>query len=170
MAKVTRSAQPNSLKNKLEHNDKERVSVAEPMALVPLSILAKRCGFGADVFARQGDVVSIPAAALKMLLQLAASAAAFDDEAYLKANPDLAAVPDLTAHFVRSGYFEQRNAGWFDVDESYYKTKYKDADNAISDGIFASAQEHFDKNGAFEMRSPSSRFERSVEAWKQVLP
>jgi hypothetical protein len=170
IAKVTRSAQPKSLKNKPEHNVKETVSEDEPMALVPLSILAKRCGFEADVFARLGETLSIPAAALKMLLQLAASAAAFDEEAYLKANPDLVAVPDLAAHFVRSGYFEQRTAGWFDVDESYYNTKYKDAADAIDDGTFASAQDHFEKNGASEMRSPNSRFEQSVEAWKQILP
>jgi hypothetical protein len=171
MPKTTSLAPQKHIKNDPKKSAHAPVQSSDPLDLVPLSILANRCGFEADILARRGAAtVNIPVEALKKLLQLAASTTSLDQETYLKLNPDLADVADLAGHFARSGYFEQRNTGWFEVDELYYKNKYKDVARAIDRGEFVSAQDHFYKTGAVELRSPNARFEKSAEAWKMILP
>jgi hypothetical protein len=171
MPKTKILAPQQQIKNDPKKNAYAPVQSSDLLDLVPLSILSHRCGFESDILSRRGAAtVSIPVETLKKLLQLAASATSLDQETYLKLNPDLADVADLAGHFARSGYFEQRNTGWFEVDELYYKNKYKDVAKAIDQGGFASAQDHFYKTGAVELRSPNARFEKSAEAWKMVLP
>jgi hypothetical protein len=130
--------------------------------------------FKKDVFEKNGEVV-IPAALLKMLLQIALATADFDEEEYLKENPDVAKAVESgelesgLMHYIGFGYFEGRAGGGPKVDEAWYLKKYPDITKAIRDGRIKSAQQHFHNAGGGEGRAPSRAYEQDATQWRVAL-
>jgi hypothetical protein len=58
------------------------------------------------------------------------------------------------AHYVTSGYFENRFPYAIHLDESWYIAEYPDVAEAIRSGSVASARQHFEKDGFKEGRLP----------------
>lgn len=119
--------------------------------------------------------VKIPAALLKLLLQIALAAGEFDEEGYLRENPDVekavarGEVESAHMHFIGFGYFEGRQGGGPEVDEQWYLMKYPDVAAAVRGGKIKSAADHFFAAGAGEGRSPNPDQEESALQWKKAL-
>ena len=119
--------------------------------------------------------VQVPASFLKLLLQIALSAAEFDEEAYIKENPDVAnavaggKVESAHVHFIGFGYFEGRQGGGPEVDEEWYLKKYPDVATGIRNGQIKSAKQHFHLVGAAEGRSPNAEQQDSAAQWKKAI-
>jgi hypothetical protein len=123
----------------------------------------------------KGGTVEIPVSLLKLLLQIALAAADFDEEAYLKENPDVAKavgqgeVESAHLHYMGFGYFEGRQGGGPEVNEDWYLQKYPDVASATRDGKIKSAKQHFHLIGAAEGRAPNSDQQDNAAQWKKAL-
>jgi hypothetical protein len=123
----------------------------------------------------KGGRVEIPAGLFKLLLQIALAAAEFDDDGYLRENPDVAKalgageIESAHVHYIGFGYFEGRQGGGPEVDESWYTQKYPDVAAAIREGKIKSATQHFHSIGAAEGRSPNLDQEENAAQWKKAL-
>jgi hypothetical protein len=119
--------------------------------------------------------IEIPASLLKLLLQIALAAAEFDEERYLRENPDVADAvargDDESArmHYIGFGYFEGRHGGGPEVNEKWYLQTYPDVANGIRNAQIESAAQHFHRIGAAEGRSPNSGQEDNAAQWKKAL-
>jgi hypothetical protein len=144
------------------------------MYLPPFHVLAERLGTDLQRL-EAGEPVTVPAALFRHLIQLAAAASEFDEKPYLAANPDIAealragAVRSARLHFVTQGYFEQRPGGHAKVDEAWYLKTYPDVAEGVKRGMVGSATEHFVGAGAAEMRSPSAKHQKDVQAWATMI-
>jgi hypothetical protein len=125
--------------------------------------------------AKRGDKVLIPVGLLKFLLQVALAAVEFDEERYLRANPDVAGAVERGEiesghmHFVGFGYFEGRIGGGAQFDEQWYFERYPDVELAVQEGRIDSAQVHFETVGGGEGRCPSPEYEAVAEQWKRAI-
>lgn len=123
----------------------------------------------------KGATVEIPVGFLKLLLQIALAAADFDEESYLRENPDVAKalgtgeIENAHVHYIGFGYFEGRQGGGPEVDEHWYMQKYPDVAVAIREGKIESAKHHFHMIGAAEGRSPNVDQEENAAHWKKAL-
>jgi hypothetical protein len=123
----------------------------------------------------KGGRVEIPAGLLKLLLQIALAAADFDEDGYLKENPDVAnalgsgEIESAHVHFIGFGYFEGRQGAGPEVDEHWYMQKYPDVATAVREGRIKSARHHFHMIGAAEGRSPNRDQEDNAAQWKKAL-
>jgi hypothetical protein len=119
--------------------------------------------------------IEIPASLLKLLLQIALAAAEFDEERYLRENPDVADavargdVESARMHYIGFGYFEGRHGGGPEVNEKWYLQTYPDVANGIRNAQIESAAQHFHRIGAAEGRSPNSGQEDNAAQWKKAL-
>jgi len=119
--------------------------------------------------------VKIPVGLLKFLLQLAIAYADFDEESYLKENPDVrdavnrGEIENGRFHYIGFGYFEGRRGGMATVDESWYLRQYPDVANAVKNGQIKSATRHFDSIGGGEGRSPSADQQDNAAQWKEAI-
>jgi hypothetical protein len=122
-----------------------------------------------------GGRVEIPAGLFKLLLQIAVASADFDEDGYLKENPDVARalgggeIESAHVHFIGFGYFEGRQGGGPEVDEDWYTHKYPDVAAAIREGKIKSAKQHFHLIGGAEGRSPNLDQEENAAQWKKAL-
>jgi hypothetical protein len=109
------------------------------------------------------------------LLQLALAAADFDEDHYLRENPDVARaleggeIENAHVHYIGFGYFEGRQGGGPEVDEQWYMQKYPDVASAIREGRIKSAKHHFHMIGAAEGRSPNVDQVENAAHWKKAL-
>jgi hypothetical protein len=123
----------------------------------------------------KGGQVEIPAGLFKLLLQIALAAADFDEDGYLKENPDVAnalgsgEIESAHVHFIGFGYFEGRQGAGPEVDEHWYMQKYPDVATAVLEGRIKSARQHFHMIGAAEGRSPNRDQEDNAVQWKKAL-
>ena len=123
----------------------------------------------------KGGRVEIPSGLLKLLLQIALAAADFDEDGYLKENPDVAnalgsgEIESAHVHFIGFGYFEGRQGAGPEVDEHWYMQKYPDVATAVREGRIRSARHHFHMIGAAEGRSPNRDQEDNAAQWKKAL-
>lgn len=123
----------------------------------------------------RGGTVKIPTRLFKLLLQIALAAADFDEEGYLRDNPDVARalergeIESAHLHFIGFGYFEGRQGGGPEVDENWYLQKYPDVAAGIREGKIKSAKQHFHLIGAAEGRSPNADHEENAAQWKKAL-
>jgi hypothetical protein len=123
----------------------------------------------------KGGRVEIPAGLFKLLLQIALAAADFDEDGYLKENPDVASalgsgeIDSAHVHFIGFGYFEGRQGAGPEVDEHWYMQKYPDVATAVREGRIKSARHHFHMIGAAEGRSPNRDQEDNAAQWKKAL-
>lgn len=138
------------------------------ISLLPLDILAKKCGIAPGALSTDGDI-TLPAKVLKLILKIAASGSRLDESSYLALNPDLGTTTNAQKHFSELGYLEGRPTDWFDVDEDYYTRKYEDVGKAVTAEIFTTAAEHFRKNGVLEFRSPRKDLEPTMNAWREAF-
>ncbi|WP_454618236.1 hypothetical protein [Bradyrhizobium cenepequi] len=123
----------------------------------------------------KGGRVEVPAGLFKLLLQIAVAAAEFDEENYLRQNPDVAravARGELESghmHYIGFGYFEGRRGAGPIVDAEWYLGKYPDVAAAVKDGRVKSAEAHFLSIGAGEGRSPAADYEAEAAQWKSAI-
>ena len=123
----------------------------------------------------KGGRVEMPVGLLKLLLQLALAAADFDEDSYLRENPDVAKaleggeIENAHVHYIGFGYFEGRQGGGPEVDEHWYMQKYPDVAVAIREGKIESAKHHFHMIGAAEGRSPNVDQVENAAHWKKAL-
>lgn len=111
------------------------------------------------------DTVTVPTKFIRKLLADAVMRKGiFDDQYYLKNNPDVRAaiqsgkVKSGAEHYYKSGYFEGRCPKEIKVDEAFYLQSNPDVREAIKAGRVQSAQDHFDKRGFREGRLPFEGF------------
>ncbi len=120
--------------------------------------------------------LAVPEGVFKALLQMALTAADFDETAYLRENPDVAeslrrgGIPGAKFHYVNYGYFEGRPGG-VAVDAAWYERQYPDVAQGIRSGRakVKSAMEHFNVAGAAEGRAPNGALQPAVAAWLKAL-
>jgi hypothetical protein len=123
----------------------------------------------------RGGSVEIPVSLLRLLLQIALAAADFDEEEYLRANPDVAKaiaqgeVESAKLHYIVYGYFEGRQGAGPEVDEKWYLQAYPDVATAVRENKIPSATDHFQAVGAGEGRSPNGDLQDDALHWKQAL-
>ncbi|WP_235884937.1 MULTISPECIES: hypothetical protein [Bradyrhizobium] len=119
--------------------------------------------------------VKVPAGLLKLLLQIAIAAAEFDEDSYLRENPDVAKavsrreIESAHMHYIGFGYFEGRRGGGPAVDAEWYLGKYPDVAAAVRDGRVKSAEAHFLSIGGGEGRSPAADYEGEAAQWKSAI-
>lgn len=119
--------------------------------------------------------MEVPAKFLKLLLQIALAASDFDEEGYLKKNPDVGKAIDrgevesARVHYIGYGYFEGRQGAGPEVDEKWYLQNYPDVAAAVRERKISSAKDHFHAVGAGEGRSPNSNLQDDAQQWKGAL-
>jgi hypothetical protein len=123
----------------------------------------------------QEDMVVLPRDLFHYMLYLLLSTVSFDEEDYLRRNPDVAiavnagSIPDARSHFLTKGYYEGRVGGCPAVDEAWYLQANPDVAAAIHDGHVASAHDHFAIEGADGWRCPSREAFAPLAAWRALI-
>jgi hypothetical protein len=144
------------------------------MYVPPYDSLLKSLGARAEQI-ETSDQVTVPVKLLKLLLQLAVAYSDFDEDDYLRANPDVrhavqrGEIESGFQHYIGYGYFEGRKGGTAVVEENWYLRKYPDVAAALKEGHIRSASDHFNAVGAAEGRCPSSDQEETAAQWKTAL-
>jgi hypothetical protein len=144
------------------------------MYVPPYNAVVKSLGVNADEVEKM-EKVAVPAKLLKFLLQLAVASGDFDEEGYLKANPDVrqavrrGKIESGHAHYIGFGYFEGRKGGAAVFEEDWYLKKYPDVAAAIRSGRIRTALDHFYNVGAVEGRSPNSNQQNNALQWKAAM-
>ena len=119
--------------------------------------------------------VEVPGPLLKLLLQIAVAATEFDEDGYLRENPDVAKavsrgeLESAHIHYIGFGYFEGRRGVGPAVDAEWYLGKYPDVGAAVKDGRVKSAEAHFFSIGGGEGRSPAAEHEAEAAQWKSAI-
>jgi hypothetical protein len=119
--------------------------------------------------------INVPAGLLKLLLQIAVAAAEFDEDGYLRENPDVAKavsrgeLESAHMHYIGFGYFEGRQGAGPAVDAEWYLGKYPDVAAAVKGGRVTSAEAHFRSIGGGEGRSPAAEHEAEAAQWKSAI-
>jgi hypothetical protein len=140
----------------------------------PFEALLHHLGSSREELEKTGSV-RVPAELLKFFLQMVLASCNFGEAGYLRANPDVAEaikhgqIPNARMHFLGFGYFEGREGGMAEVDESWYLATYPDVAAAVRAKQVASAAEHFRTIGAVEGRSPNPREQATAAEWKRLL-
>jgi hypothetical protein len=120
------------------------------------------------------DEVTVSRKFLEFLLRGLLEQAEFDQEQYLKCNPDVAEavktkeMKNAHEHFIRTGYFEGRT-GAIPVLENWYLARNPDVARAKRAGLIQSGEMQYRNAGAIEWRQPHPRFASDVDAWKGLL-
>ncbi len=105
--------------------------------------------------------VEVVEARIRPALASLISGIRFDEEYYLRCNPDVLEkvrskeIPSGRQHYIMAGYFEDRYPRPIPVDEPWYLKEYPDVAEAVSRGAFVSAKQHFEQEGYREGRLPS---------------
>ena len=101
---------------------------------------------------------------LRAILSIVISAISFDENYYLRHNPDVldkvrsGEIASAREHYVSFGYFEDRFPRAIPVDEVWYLSQYPDVREAVLYGSFDSARQHFERDGFKEGRLPSANW------------
>jgi hypothetical protein len=123
----------------------------------------------------RNERISVPGQLLKELLKMAVAQCDFDEEDYLRQNPDVGAavqsgkVDSGWDHFIGFGYFEGRRGGMPVFDEAWYLRRNPDVSAAVDSGALGSAVQHFYSVGGVEGRSPNREVETEAQRWKNVM-
>jgi hypothetical protein len=150
------------------------VHYLEDMEFVPAYSTIMRDA-GVDLKDHSGtEQVTVPRQLWDFVLRCMLDRVEFDEQQYLKCNPDVAAavkdkqVPSGREHFIKVGYFEGRSGG-VPVDEAWYLARNPDVVTAMRAGKIASGAEQYRLAGASEWRAPNPQLEGAVAMWKSVL-
>ena len=135
--------------------------------------ILEKCGVSRDDL--KSGAVSIPASFFKELLTIAVSRQYFDEQAYLKDNPDVEQafkaqkIKDAHEHYFNNGWFEGRNPGTYHVDQDWYAKFYKDIGRAQKGGRIESMFQHFKSTGRREGRAGSFKQLQWKQLWDRAL-
>jgi hypothetical protein len=151
---------------------------ARPLTVPPLAVLLGLLGLPPSAHAVPPDEqrVTLPFAVLRLLLRGALACQPFDEEGYLKHNPDVASavlrgdVASGQEHHAADGYFEGRVGGCDAFAETWYVNQNQDVAAAIRAGTFASGRDHYDRVGKFELRSPNPSADADMALWRACRP
>jgi hypothetical protein len=144
------------------------------MYIPPFDSLLNALGLTKADLEDEGSV-RIPGRAFKLLVKAVLASEHFDEDLYLRDNPDVLRAVRANEiesgfhHFVKFGYFEGRKGGLPAVDERWYANEYPDISSGLKQGKIESATSHFHSAGAAEGRSPSAEFEDDAEQWKYAF-
>jgi hypothetical protein len=103
------------------------------------------------------------------------SGAHFDEEMYLRNNPDVASAirrgewKDGLSHFALQGYFEGRRDASQRFSEKWYLEQNRDVADAINRGEWSSAENHYLSVGMYELRAPSQNALQDLDRWRAAL-
>ncbi|MDD2878435.1 MAG: hypothetical protein PHT60_14420 [Acidiphilium sp.] len=128
--------------------------VSETPGLMPYSYL---CGAGA---ATETRLIELPEDRLNALLRALLAFVQVDENWYLKTNPDVShevktgGLPSARAHYITSGFFENRWPFQIVVDDDWYLEQYPDVKTAITRSSVSTCQDHFNRYGFREGRLP----------------
>lgn len=117
--------------------------------------------------------VTMKAHQFDLLIELLYRNSGFDEAAYLRAYPDIAAavknrqIDSGLSHYLTTGWHEQRRSVMPQVDQNWYARKYPDVALAIRSGKMPSAQAHFELAGHREGRAPNAAVNAFLEKWRQ---
>lgn len=147
------------------------------MYVVPFTVLRHFVGNVAEPLdqTEPSGSVTVSAGLFMRLLQAALQTHAFDEDAYLVANPDVASsirrgeFSSGRQHFVERGYFEGRGSLRDEFDEAWYVKVNPDVARSIRAGTYPSGRAHFLEAGAFEFRAPNSDSETDMNLWRTSL-
>jgi len=109
-----------------------------------------------------------------MAAELAASTV-FDEDYYLRANPDVAMaiangkLASAREHFVKWGYFEGRAGSEPAFDQSWYLRQYPDLAQAFKRGEARDLRGHFYEYGFAEGRMGTARQFESWQEWQRLF-
>jgi hypothetical protein len=111
------------------------------------------------------EQIQIPRGLFRDLLIIALQTKGdFDEEYYLKTNPDVRRAIDrkqiinATEHYYQTGYFENRLPKKILIDNDFYLKMNSDVSAAINAGTVKAAQDHFETAGFREGRLPFPGF------------
>jgi hypothetical protein len=150
------------------------IKPVKAMYVPPYASLLKSLGTHPEQVDK-ANKIAVPGRLLKLLLQLAVAYSDFDEDGYLRINPDVrraverGEVESGRLHYIGYGYFEGRKGGIAIVEEDWYLQKYPDVAAAIKEGRIKSALDHFNSVGAAEGRSPNSDQEETAAQWKTAM-
>jgi hypothetical protein len=128
-----------------------------PTSLATLSNLGLLSGIGSGT-------ATVDEGFLRSLMAPMIEAVDFDERWYLGKYADVkdavatGQVASAHAHYVRSGYFENRMPRRIAVDERWYVATYRDIGEALKKAHWKNAQEHFEDFGFREGRLPHPNF------------
>ena len=143
------------------------------MFVPPYSLILRYLDAGPKGGSRN-DEVTISKQFLDFLLRRLLDQIEFDEQQYLKCNPDVADAirrnKTLSAreHFITVGYFEGRIGGT-PVHEAWYLSRNPDVAAAKNARKFESGAMQYHSAGALEWREPDPKSAGLVQAWKAVL-
>jgi len=139
------------------------------MPMIPYKLVEERFPASED------DTVRIPSRFLRFLLSRAVECAEFDEEMYLKKNPDVGVAmrkgewESAKQHFVSTGYFEGRLGAYPGVSDAWYLKLNPDVAEAISNNEWQSAEEHYNSVGILEWRIPNKEAQPDVLLWRALI-
>jgi len=150
------------------------IMAARRLYLPPFAVLLNMLGLGRVPAAAPADdeKVLVPFGVLRLLVRGALAAMPFDEERYLRLNPDVAsavfrgAVSSGEEHFIADGYFEGRDGGGEEFAEAWYLSVNEDVAAAVGGGSFPTGQSHYAEVGMFELRGPNPRAEEDMALWR----
>jgi hypothetical protein len=144
------------------------------MHVIPWLLLKQAIRMDGDE-SRPDTQVSMPGRVFRLLMEAALKGEAFDERAYLKANPDVAwsvqkgNAPSALQHYVSAGYFENRPTDMMGFDEEYYLDRYPDVKRAVQVGDCKSGHAHFSGEGVREWRCPNKAAEQDIVRWHEAV-
>lgn len=118
-----------------------------------------------------GDEVTISAGLLTFLLKGALAQTKFDEDYYVKSNPDvrqalsLGKLSSAREHFINEGYWEGRKPFEVNVDEKWYLQQNPDVAQAMRSGMVGSAADHYQSTGWQELRAPNADAATAISEW-----
>jgi hypothetical protein len=128
-----------------------------------------------EVLQVDGGSVHLPKSLLEFLLRQILIHAEFDEETYLRMNPDVAASvrkgewPQAKDHYIASGYFEGRAGATKTINEAWYLRVNPDVAEAVRSGEWLSGESHYNEKGLFEWRAPNKELREVFSSWRMAL-
>lgn len=122
-----------------------------------------------------GSNIVISKSFLDFLLQNLLLNYEFNEEDYLRLNPDVAASvrqgewESGKAHYIARGYFEDREGALKPLIETWYLRANPDVALAVKAGDWSSGESHYHERGMFEWRAPNKEMQETFVVWKNAL-
>jgi len=137
--------------------------------MLPYKVLA------AALPAPEKGKITITIDLLRFLLSAVARCGEFDEEEYLRRNPDVAIAvrqgkwSNGQDHYAASGYFEDRTGIGTAVSEFWYLRTNPDVALAVKNREWQSAEEHYNMRGLYEWRIPNPELADEILNWKRAV-
>ncbi|WP_395495754.1 hypothetical protein [Acetobacter sp. KSO5] len=138
--------------------------------MIPYSFLSRTLGLSAE----QADEhsVTVPHSLLLLLIENYLRHQPFDEDAYLRTNPDVADairaghISSAQEHYVTRGYWEERDGAAPPFCEDWYLRQNPDVAIAVQLGECPSGAAHYNHYGRKEGRCPSPEQADLYTTWR----